>query len=75
MKSLPLAARIYVCAIIGAGAALLVAFFPRQFVGSSVWLFIGLLLLSSITSVFKVNLPLARRSSTGCGDPTSPNPD
>src|SRR5258708_4606558 len=63
MKSLPLAARIYVCAIIGAGAGLLVAFFPTHFVGSP-WLFLCLLLLSSITSVFKVNLPLARRSST-----------
>src|SRR6185436_19399235 len=30
----------------------------------SPWLFLSLLLLSSITSVFKVNLPLARRSST-----------
>ncbi len=38
-------------------------FFPTEFVGSP-WLFLGLLLLSSITSVFKVNLPLARRSST-----------
>ena len=63
MKSLPLAARIYVCAIIGAGAVLLAAFFPTHFVGSP-WLFLALLLLSSITSVFKVNLPLARRSST-----------
>jgi diguanylate cyclase (GGDEF)-like protein/putative nucleotidyltransferase with HDIG domain len=63
MKSLPLAARIYVCAIIGAGAGLLVAFFPTHFVRSP-WLFAALLLLSSITSVFKVNLPLARRSST-----------
>jgi diguanylate cyclase (GGDEF)-like protein/putative nucleotidyltransferase with HDIG domain len=63
MKSLPLAARTYVCAVIGAGAGLLIAFFPTHFVGSP-WLFISLLLLSSITSVFKVNLPLARRSST-----------
>src|SRR5215470_8755896 len=68
MKSLPLAARIYVCAIIGIGAVLLFRFFPapffgNQFVGNP-WLFIGLLLLSSLTSVFKVNLPLARRSST-----------
>jgi diguanylate cyclase (GGDEF)-like protein/putative nucleotidyltransferase with HDIG domain len=63
MKSLPLAARIYVCAIIGLGAVMLAVFFPTHFVGSP-WLFLGLLLLSSITSVFKVNLPLARRSST-----------
>ena len=63
MKALPLAARIYVCAIIGVGGGLLAAFFPTHFVGSP-WLFAALLLLSSITSVFKVNLPLARRSST-----------
>jgi hypothetical protein len=63
MKSLPLAARIYVSAIIAAGGALVVAFFPTRFFGSP-WLFLALLLLSSITSVFKVNLPLARRSST-----------
>ena len=63
MKSLPLAARIYVGGIIAAGAVLLVACFPTQFVGN-IYLFIGLLLLSSVTSVFKVNLPLARRSST-----------
>jgi diguanylate cyclase (GGDEF)-like protein/putative nucleotidyltransferase with HDIG domain len=63
MKSLPIAARIYVCAIIATGAVLLGAFFPTHFVGNP-YLFIGLLLLSSITSVFKVNLPLARRSST-----------
>jgi diguanylate cyclase (GGDEF)-like protein/putative nucleotidyltransferase with HDIG domain len=63
MKSLPLPARIYVCAIIATGAVLLAVFFPTEFVGSP-WLFIALLLLSSVTSVFKVNLPLARRSST-----------
>ena len=63
MKALPVAARIYVCAIIGLGAGLLAAFFPREFTHSP-WLFLALLLLSSVTSVFKVNLPLARRSST-----------
>jgi diguanylate cyclase (GGDEF)-like protein/putative nucleotidyltransferase with HDIG domain len=63
MKSLPLAARIYVCTIIGLGAVMLAVFFPTHLVGTP-WLFISLLLLSSITSVFKVNLPLARRSST-----------
>jgi diguanylate cyclase (GGDEF)-like protein/putative nucleotidyltransferase with HDIG domain len=63
MKSLPLAARVYVCTIIAIGAILFAVFFPTQIVGSPL-LFITLLLLSSITSVFKVNLPLARRSST-----------
>ncbi len=65
MKALPLPARIYVCAIIAIGAVLFAAFFPTpsHFVGNPL-LFITLLLLSSVTSVFKVNLPLARRSST-----------
>jgi diguanylate cyclase (GGDEF)-like protein/putative nucleotidyltransferase with HDIG domain len=63
MKSLPLAARVYVTGIIATGAALLVTFFPTHFFGNP-FLFLGLLLLSSLTSVFKVNLPLARRSST-----------
>jgi diguanylate cyclase (GGDEF)-like protein/putative nucleotidyltransferase with HDIG domain len=63
MKSLPLAARLYVCAVIAAGTGLLIANFPTHIVGSP-WLFIGLLLLSSVTSVFKVNLPLARTHST-----------
>src|SRR5918911_2374795 len=63
MKSLPLPARLYVCAVIGLGAGLLVAFFPLKTFGSP-WLFLLLLALSSITSVFKVNLPLARSGST-----------
>src|SRR5262245_41695757 len=63
MKALPTAARLYVCAIIGIGAILFAAFFPTDF-GDRKLLFVSLLLLSSITSVFKVNLPLARRSST-----------
>jgi diguanylate cyclase (GGDEF)-like protein/putative nucleotidyltransferase with HDIG domain len=63
MKSLPLAARLYVCAVIGLGAVLLIWFFPAP---PSVHYgpFLLLLALSSLTSVFKVNLPLARRSST-----------
>src|SRR5918992_4855629 len=63
MKSLPLPARLYVGAVIGLGAALLVAFFPVESLASP-WLFLLLLLLSSITSVFKVSLPLARSGST-----------
>ena len=63
MKSLPLPARIYVCAVIGVGAALLFAFFPLK-TFEAPGLFLLLLALSSITSVFKVNLPLARSGST-----------
>jgi hypothetical protein len=63
MRTLPLAARLFVSAVIILGAGLLVVFFPiRSF--ESPWLFLLLLMLSSITSVFKVNLPLARSGST-----------
>ena len=63
LKSLPFAARVYVSAMIAAGAALLVFFFPRDLL-QHVGLFTLLLLISSITSMFKVNLPLSRQSST-----------
>src|SRR4029079_8752952 len=63
MRSLPLAARIYVGAIIAAGTGLLVAVFPTHLILSHLGV-LGVLVLSSIPSVFKVNLPLARRSST-----------
>ncbi len=63
MKALPLAARLYVASVIGFGAVLFVVFFPlRTF--ESPGLFLLLLALSSITSVFKVSLPLARSGST-----------
>jgi diguanylate cyclase (GGDEF)-like protein/putative nucleotidyltransferase with HDIG domain len=63
MKSLPLFARLYVGAVIALGAALLIRYFPVETLASP-WLFLLLLALSSITSVFKVNLPLARSGST-----------
>jgi diguanylate cyclase (GGDEF)-like protein/putative nucleotidyltransferase with HDIG domain len=63
VKTLPAAARIYVWTVVAIGAALLVNFFPVHFTGNK-WQFLLLLALSSVTSVFKVNLPLARRSST-----------
>jgi diguanylate cyclase (GGDEF)-like protein/putative nucleotidyltransferase with HDIG domain len=63
MKSLPLPARLFVCAVIGVGTGLLVSFFPlRSF--ESPWLFLLLVTLSSLASVFKVTLPLARSGST-----------
>ena len=63
MKMLPLPARIFVCSVIAVGAVLLAYFFPlNSFREPS--LFLLLLMLSSITSVFKVNLPLARSGST-----------
>jgi diguanylate cyclase (GGDEF)-like protein/putative nucleotidyltransferase with HDIG domain len=63
MKALPLAARIFVCTVIGLGASLLVAFFPVTSFESP-WLFLLLVVLSSLASVFKVTLPLARSGST-----------
>jgi len=63
MKTLPLPARLFVCAVIVFGAGLLFAFFPlKSFESPS--LFLLLLMLSSVTSVFKMTLPLARSGST-----------
>src|SRR5262245_55096460 len=63
MSQLPFAARIYVGAIIAVGAVLLAVFFPVGGLPHPAW-FAVLLLLSSVTSAFKVNLPLARSGST-----------
>jgi diguanylate cyclase (GGDEF)-like protein/putative nucleotidyltransferase with HDIG domain len=66
MSGLPQAARWYVGSVIGLGALLLVANLPIDTlqVASKMWQFVLLLLLSAITSIFKVNLPLARSGST-----------
>src|SRR5687767_8971901 len=63
MKSLPLLARLYVGGMIALGAALVVVSFPVETLRTP-WLFLLLLTLSSITSVFKVNLPIVRGGST-----------
>src|SRR5512143_2847686 len=63
MKTLPIGARLLVCAVIGLGKILFVAFFPFPSPASP-WLFLLLMALSSVTSVFKVSLPLARSGST-----------
>src|SRR3990172_8281771 len=63
MKTLPIGARLVVCAVIGLGLTLFVKFFPFPSPASP-WLFLLLMALSSVTSVFKVNLPLARSGST-----------
>ncbi len=63
MKQLPIAARIYVSSVIAGGAVLLAVLFPVMQFQHPAW-FVTLLLLSSITSAFKVNLPLARSGST-----------
>ncbi len=63
MRDLPAVARVYVAGITGLGALLLVFFFPYRGLEHP-WLFLLLLGLSSLTSVFKVKLPLARSGST-----------
>ena len=63
MKTLPVPARIYVASIIGLGATLLLTLRPLKTLDSPI-LFIALLILSCITSVYKVHLPLARSGST-----------
>ena len=63
MRTLSLPARLFVFAVIVLGAGLLVTFFPVRTLESP-GLFLLLLALSSITSVFKVTLPLARSGST-----------
>src|SRR5437870_4575158 len=63
MRQLPTAAQVYVAAIIAMGAFLLAAAFPFHTFAHPAW-FVTLLLVSSITSAFKVNLPLARSGST-----------
>jgi diguanylate cyclase (GGDEF)-like protein/putative nucleotidyltransferase with HDIG domain len=63
MRALPLPARLYVSAILAAGAVLLVWFGPQARFAQP-WLFAGLLLASSLISAFKVSLPFARGGST-----------
>ena len=56
-------ARLYVGGVILLGTALLVACFPTDGFRDPT-LFVILLVLSALTSTFKVNLPLARSGST-----------
>src|SRR5919106_2186094 len=63
MSSLPLPARIYVASVIGVGAAL-VAFLGPRATAEHPFLFALLLVLSALTSAFKVSLPLAKSGST-----------
>ena len=63
MRALPLAARLYVGAIIAIGAALVVWLAPRASFDQPL-LFLFLLATSALTSAFKVSLPLAKSGST-----------
>jgi diguanylate cyclase (GGDEF)-like protein/putative nucleotidyltransferase with HDIG domain len=65
MKDLPLAARVYVAAVLAAGAVVLALFGPLALASvPSVALFLVLLLLSSLASALKVSLPLTTSGST-----------
>src|SRR5687767_12388244 len=63
MSSLPVAARIYVLAVIVTGALLLALLGPRARFDQPL-LFAILLFLSVTSSAFKVSLPLAKSGST-----------
>jgi diguanylate cyclase (GGDEF)-like protein len=62
MSTLPIAARVYVAIVVTLGAALLLVFAPWGGFDQP-GLFYSLLVLSSLCSVFKVNLPLRRSYS------------
>ncbi len=62
MRDLPIGARLYVGAVLAAGMALLIRSAPLALPKPA--LFVGLLLLSSLASAFKVHLPLANSRST-----------
>src|SRR5690349_24395547 len=62
MKDLPLAARLYVGAVLTAGALTIVAFAPHSI--QNLVLFAALLGCSSLASALKVSLPLATSGST-----------
>src|SRR6185436_4946745 len=62
MKDLPFAARLYVGAVLAAGAVVLALFAPHTIANPVV--FLTLLVCSSLASALKVTLPLASSSST-----------
>jgi diguanylate cyclase (GGDEF)-like protein/putative nucleotidyltransferase with HDIG domain len=62
MKDLPIPARLFVGAVLLAGAAVVAVFVPHTIVNLP--LFTALLVLSSLASAFKVSLPLASSGST-----------
>ncbi len=64
MARLPLAARLYIAAVILAGAALAILRLPEAFRLDQPFLFATLVALSSLSAAFKVNLPLTAGGST-----------
>lgn len=64
MRDLPLAARVYVCAVIAASALVLAWYGPGSIHQGNVWLFLLLLFCSAAASNLKVSLPLTNSGST-----------
>src|SRR5437870_2587841 len=62
MKDLPIAARLYVWAVLAAGVIVLAMFAPHRLGDPA--LFIALLVFSSLASGLKVSLPLTKSGST-----------
>ena len=62
MKGLPLSARVFVCLVIATGAGLCMTILPLR--TDQPILFAALVVLSTVTSVHKVTLPLPRSAST-----------
>jgi hypothetical protein len=62
MKDLPLAARVYIGAVLAAGLLFVVLFGPRTIPNPG--LFVALLVGSSLASALKVSLPIATSGST-----------
>ena len=63
MRSVPLPARLYIGATIAVGAFLVLWLGPRS-TFSNPDLFAALLVLSAVTSAFKVSLPIAKSGSS-----------
>src|SRR5204862_1162820 len=63
MDPLPSAARAYVGAVIAAGAVVFLACVPSARFDQP-WLFLGLMVLSTVTAALKVHLPLTTGGST-----------
>src|SRR5690349_9459750 len=60
--ALPWRAQLYVAAVMIAGGSTLVAFFPRTF--PRPFLFVVVLISTCLTSLWKVNLPIAKASGS-----------
>jgi diguanylate cyclase (GGDEF)-like protein/putative nucleotidyltransferase with HDIG domain len=64
MNRLPLAARVYVASVIAAGAVVMAVCLPRVDVQHQPVLFVGLMILATLSAALKVTLPLTTGGST-----------